>query len=182
MLRDRIENILRTKPDRLKTRYRAAGVMLLVCFCCVLPLFAVTCATRPFVPTAEEPLYGAWVNEEYESLGLVRRECKDAKYVFAPEGKLFVYNMISALQPTLEGRLTFSEKWTDSRGYVYYKAEYTSRWYPYDEHPDFIPKCHWYVLCRINATGDVLESVWNQVGYAEEFNHLAGWYEVHYRQ
>jgi beta-lactamase regulating signal transducer with metallopeptidase domain len=47
MLRERIQNILSLKPNYLRKKYRAAGILLVACFCCVLPLFAVTCATRP---------------------------------------------------------------------------------------------------------------------------------------
>lgn len=182
MLLERIHCILNQEGHRQKPSYRAAGMMLLVCFCCVLPLFAVTCATKPYIVTENEQLYGTWVNEEYADLGLVRKKCKDVKFVIVPEGKFFIYSAITDQQPRYEARISYKEKWTDNQGNVYYKAEYTSRWYHYDEHPDFYPKCHWYVVFRINAAGDMLESVWNQVEYAEEFSHLAGWYEVHYRQ
>jgi hypothetical protein len=182
MLRKRIQYVLGLKVNQAGNRTRIVGILLLICFCCILPLLAVTCATKPYVATADEPLYGTWVNEEYASLGHHHKDWKNVKYVLDPAGRLFRYESVTAADPIVEARLTYHEKWTDRQGNVYYKAEYTSRWYPYDENPDFIPKSHWYVVYRVNAAGNVLESVWNQAKYAEEFSHLAGWYEIHYRQ
>jgi hypothetical protein len=153
-----------------------------VCFCCALPLFAITCATKPYVADEDEVLYGTWVNEEYADLGLVRRNSAAVKFVYTADGKFFLYCDCSDAQPTFEGRLAFDEKWIDSRGNVYYKAVQTWRSFPYEEGlPCHLrPPC--YVLFRINAAGEVLESVSNQLKYPEEFSHYAGWYMVHYRQ
>jgi hypothetical protein len=115
-------------------------------------------------------------------MGLVHRNFKDVKWAIAPEGKFFQYSSTSDPEPLFEGRLSFDEKWTDSQGNVYYKAVQTWGWYPYDENK-LCPSCPpFYVLYRINAAGDVLESVSNQAEYPEEFSHYDGWYLIHYRQ
>jgi hypothetical protein len=145
------------------------------------PLFFVGCATKPYRAKADEPLYGIWVNEEYANMGTGYEIGRDVKFVFDAEERFFKCNSTSVEKPIMEGRLTFYVKWTDRKGYVYYKAEYTSRWYPYDENPDFIPRSHWYALLRVNPAGDVLGSVWNETKYPEELSHVAGWYEIHCR-
>jgi hypothetical protein len=178
MLRERIQSILCDERDYSKPRHRRKEILLLVCFCCVLPLFAITCATKPYVADVDEPLYGTWVNEEYATLGLVRRDSAAVKYVYTADGKFFLYCTLSAAEPVYEGRLAFEEKWVDGRGNVYYKAVKTWKSNPYDCH--LCPPC--YVLFRVNAAGDVLETVSNQLKYPEEFSHYAGWYMVHYRQ
>lgn len=157
-------------------------VLLEDIFCCLLPLLAVTCATKPYAAQADEPLYGTWVNEEYANLGLVRRNVSDVKYVFTDGGKFFPYTSMSDAEPTFEGRLSFDEKWTDNQGNVYYKAVQTWRWYPYDEGKPFPPGSVHNVLYRINVAGNTLETVCNQLKYPEDFSDYAGWYMVHHRQ
>ena len=42
----------------------AAGRMLAIGLCCLLPLLALGCASGAAVVKADDPLFGTWINEE----------------------------------------------------------------------------------------------------------------------
>ena len=99
--------------------------------CCVgviaaLLLFS-SCATKPYVPTEDEPLYGTWANEEYNE------ESDAGMYIYYPAGRGLSYGKTTDPEPRYECRFTIEEKWTDKEGNIYYR--FLAKWArtPYDE-------------------------------------------------
>jgi hypothetical protein len=144
----------------------------LILNCSLILLAAVllaSCATSHprGLARVEDPLYGTWVNEEIVG----------SKVVYNPDGKGLVYNR-GATEPFEEHRFSIEEKWTDEIGNTYYKVLAKRSSYPYNESK----ASKWYILHRINAAGDTLESVSSPSEYPTEVSKLGGKYFIRYRQ
>jgi hypothetical protein len=96
---------------------RAAARTLAVGLCCLLPLFVAVCATRPAALKPDDPLFGTWVNEEYEKLG--RRG--GGKAVLFADGRQLDYVYIADTEPIGESRNTIEKVWVDSGGNHWYR-------------------------------------------------------------
>jgi beta-lactamase regulating signal transducer with metallopeptidase domain len=174
MLKERIENILRSMPARVTFRTRDAARVLAVCLCCIVPLLAVTCATSRAAAKPDDSLYEIWVNKEYEG-----RVDLSAKFVSYPTGKTLLYDHVSDSEPSYEGTYTITEAWTDSDGNHWCKVRWTNKDYP------ATPQAQEYKgfsLCRTNASGTVYEEVWSMAQYPTELSPIGGTYGIWHRQ
>ncbi len=174
MLKERIENILRSMPERVSFRMRDAARVLAVCLCCMVPLLAVTCATSRAAVRPDDPFYGTWVNKEYEG-----RADLAAKFVSDQPGKGLMYDHLSDSKPSDQAEYAITEAWTDSDGNHWYKTRWTNWSYP--ELPQN-PVYKGFSLIRINASGSVYEEVWSMAGYPEELSPIGGNYGIWHRQ
>jgi hypothetical protein len=139
----------------------------------VIAVLIVCCAKKPYRPKKDEPLYGVWVNENYNELS------ENAKYIYNPDGKGLGYEKTTDPEPKKISRFTIEEKWTDKEGNIYYKV--LAKWTrpPYEE----LYATLWYVSVKIHPSGDVMEVVASKDKYYEEIKpDVTGWYMIHYRQ
>ncbi len=174
MLKERIENILRSMPERVSFRMRDAARVLAVCLCCMLPLLAVTCATSRAAAKPDDSFYGTWVNKEYEG-----RTDLAAKFVSDTAGKGLMYDHLSDSQPSEEVEYAITEAWTDAGGNHWYKTRWTNRSYPATAQT---PAYKGFSLVRINPSGTVYEEVWSMAQYPTELSPIGGTYGIWHRQ
>ena len=175
MLKERIENILRSMPARVSFGMRDAARVLAVCLCCIVPLLAVTCATSRAAVKPGASLSETWVNKEYEG-----RADLSAKFVDYPaSSKTLLYDHLSDSEPSYESTYTITEAWTDSDGNRWSKVRWTSKDYPVTPQGQVYKG---FSLCRTNASGSVYEEVWAEAGYPEELGPIGGTYGIWYRQ
>jgi hypothetical protein len=133
-----------------------------------------SCATRPYVPTEDETLYGIWVNEEYNE-----DNTTNAMYIYYGDGRGKSYKKTTDPEPRSECRFTIEEKWTDKEGNTYYRI--LAKWAnpPYEE----LYATPWYLLVKIHVSGDVMETVASRDKYHEEITQSnLYWYMIHHRQ
>ena len=132
----------------------------------MVAVLIVSCATKPYVPTEDEPLYGTWVNEE------------GGMTIYYPDGTGKSYAKKSDPEPLRECRFIIEEKWTDREGNIYYHvlAKWSLR--PYDESRTG----KWYVSIKIQPSGNIMESVGYQGTQYEEIRPGDPRYTIRYRQ
>jgi hypothetical protein len=124
--------------------------------CCLLALFTTACATRPIRITPDDPLFGTWINEEYDREG----RSGSAKVTMLAEGRELDYNRIADAEPAYEGRFAIEAAWIDGDGYRWYKLKGETRLYHADSSP--VP---WFALFKVHPDGKTLESSSAQYGY-----------------
>jgi hypothetical protein len=173
MLQERIKNVLSLKPGRFSFGMRGAARVLAICLCCIVPILAITCATKPEVVKEDNALFSTWVNAEYEG----KAPAFSAKFVTFPDGRQLDYLKIADTTPEWESRFTIEETWIDAEGNHWYKSRWTTDYYPYKE-----ARFKGYGLIRISASGTVWEGVGAEAGYPEELSPIGGQYGIYHRQ
>jgi hypothetical protein len=173
MLQERIKNVLGLKPGRFSFGMRGAVRVLAICLCCIAPILAITCATKPVVVKQDNPFYGTWVNAEYEG----KTPFLSAKFVNFSDGRELDYAKITDQEPYGEGKNTIEETWIDAEGNHWYKVRGTWDYYPYKG-----ATSKGYGLIRINASGTVWEGVSAEAGYPAELSPIGGNYGIYHRQ
>ena len=146
-----------------------------VFFYCALLLLAMGCAMKPQVLGAQNKLYGTWINEEYN---------EDYRIVYNSDGKAFSYSKV-AKQPDWECRFLIEKTWTDEKGSTYYKVIEVWGPTPFDNSRGFnndLGPWRFFVVHKINSSGDTREIVRSPTGYPEEFSLVAGDYGTYFRQ
>lgn len=132
-----------------------------------------SCGTKPYRPKKDEPLYGVWVNEDYNEVS------EFAKYIYYPDGKGLSYGKTTDQEPQYECRFTIQEKWTDNEGIIYYKVLMKWASPPYQK----LYATPWYVSVKIHPSGDVTEIIASRDKFYEEIKPGDDyWYLIHYRQ
>ena len=121
----------------------------------------------------EEPLYGTWLNEEYEE-----NTDEGSMRIFYPDGKVMHYVKKSDPEPRWECRFTIEEKWTDQEGNVCYKVLSKCGSPPYNESR----ARSFRISIKIHPSGDVMESVAYAGTYYQEIRPDDLRYKIHYRQ
>ncbi len=174
MLKERIENILRSMPERVSFRMRDAARVLSVCLCCLVPLLAVTCTTSRAAVKPDDSFYGTWVNKEYEGRGDL-----SVKFVHSPTEKTWFWDHLSDPEPIDVAEYVITEAWTDSDGNHWYKARWTTTSNP---STPATPVYKGFSLIRTNASGSVYEEAWSQAGYPKELTLIGGNYGIWHRQ
>jgi len=138
----------------------------------IATLFIILFAVFSIVSASDiEVLYGTWANEEYENYY--------GKYIYNSDGTGLHYSRATLKNPDLECRFTIEERWTDRNGCTYYKILFQWGSYPYDEST---PKKTWFIVIKIDPSGNVMETVGTKFQYPEEISPLDGSYMIHYRQ
>jgi hypothetical protein len=107
------------------------------------------CATKPYLSTDDEPLYGTWVNEEYEGY------IEGSMFIYYPDGKGLSYGRKTDPEPRWEWRLTIEDKWTDQEGNINYKVFAKLGDRPYQESLADPMR----ISIKVNPSGDVMEFV-----------------------
>jgi hypothetical protein len=141
----------------------------------LLTVLAASGQNKPVTVKPDDPLFGTWVNTEYEG----GKNYLAVKAVIFPECKEWDYIKMSDTDPLWEGRFTIVEAWIDEEGSHWYKTKGGSDYYPW---PSTEPQFKGFGLTRINAAGTIMESVSRESGYPEEISELAGAYAIYYKQ
>ena len=148
----------------MKTR---GVVSILILVFAVLITFG-SCATgKKAVNTPIEPLYGTWVNTEYNKAFYIYAMC-----VINPDGTIALYDKDSSTKPSYIGTYTITKKWTDDEGDIWYKIHNVI-----GEGADDL-----YELCKISDSGSIYEFVTSQDDYPTELDQNSIRYRIHYRQ
>ncbi len=166
----------------MKTRkIRRKGVVkkrirkvIAICLCCLMPVLAVTCATSPVVLEEGDPIFGTWVNEEYDQSA---RSSFYGRVVVFPDGHEFDYKHIIDTEPVWENWLTFEKVWIDEAGNHWYKINFVGWVYP-----SGAGKEEGFSLLRISADGRTSESVMAQYGYPDDITPLGPSYRTMHKQ
>jgi len=141
----------------------------------LLTVLAASGQNKPVTVKPDDPLFGTWVNTEYEGA----KNYLAVKAVIFPECKEWDYIKMSDTEPLWEGRFTIVEAWIDEEGNHWYKTKGGSDYYPW---PSKEPQFKGFGLTRINAAGTIMEGVSRESGYPEEISELAGQYAIYYKQ
>jgi hypothetical protein len=112
------KNVLSLKPGRFSFGLPDAARILTVCLCCLVPLLAVTCATKPSLVKTNDPVFGTWINPAYDG-----EKDRPGKWILFPDGRELDYIYIADTQPYAEGRNIIKEAWIDANGDRWYKQE-----------------------------------------------------------
>jgi len=149
------------------------GRLLAVCLCCLPVLFSLGCATGPAAIQPDDPLFGTWINEEYDQPG----HSYFPKSVMFPDGSELSYERIADSKPTAESQNTIEKTWIDAQGNHWYKIHHVRRFYA-------TPELIWerFTLSRVNAGGTILESSDGRYEYPKELSPLDIEYSIRYKQ
>ncbi len=173
MVNERIKNVLSLRPGARRFGRWAAMRVLAICLCCIAPLLALTCATTPMVVKPGDPIFGTWVNEEYDTSD----RYMTARFVIFPDGRQLEYRKIADREPSYEDSNVFEEKWIDAEGNHWYKIRVTNWAYP-----SRAGLMEAFMLVRISASGKILEGVFSQAGYPTEVSSLGSQYGIFYKR
>ena len=117
-----------------------------------------------YIPKSNEEIYGTWINEDMTSQQLIYYY-----WGYAEE-----YREVSHETPAYKFTFTIVEKWSDSKGNVWYKT--------FNRHNASILNVFW--ITKIINNGTVYESVYNEGEFlskdelnVDHFNYL-----IYYRQ
>ena len=102
-----------------------------------------------------EALWGTWADETASS--------GSYKLVIDSDGKMLSFIKESD-DPYQEGRYSIEKKWTDDVGSTYYQCYTRWSFYPFDEAKAF---ARYFILFKIDATDDALQSLWSARRYPE---------------
>jgi len=116
-----------------------------------------------------EPLYGSWVNPDFNAGGK-----QYPKITIRPDGTAEIYGHTD-ISEGLKGEYTIIDSWIDSDGNKYYKVRaslpYGGGWFS-----------NLYELWRLNETDTVFEKFWDGYGYPTEMDPEHARYGIYYRQ
>jgi hypothetical protein len=125
---------------------------------------------EPYVPKDNEEYYGTWINEKYDS------KPTWAKWVINPDGTWASYGK-STSEDSLkgEGPYTITAKWTDDKGYVWYKITWkNSLW-----------GTSGYGLICISDSSVKMEAAYAASDYPEKIDSTLSFWQyggIHYRE
>jgi hypothetical protein len=147
-------------------------VSILILVLAVL-IIAGSCATgkRTYVSSeyALNELTGTWYNEEYED------QDWDPTVIINPDGTFEFYKTwVETSKPSLTEveLIEFNYQWTDTKGNVWYKAQFFIETWNYT----------YFELGKISNSGTVWELVWSNGEYPKEIDTESLNYRVRYRQ
>lgn len=135
--------------------------ILAVCLVSVMPVLALSAQTRPLLLQPTDPLFGTWVNAAYE--GNVRGVA--AKAVISADGTELDYRKVADSEPFAAGAFRFEAVWIDANGDHWYKMVWVGDDYPM---PLDKPRFKLYVLLRVNAAGNLLDSITGDKAYPKD--------------
>ncbi len=174
MIAQRIRSVLRLRPGRRPFRRWHAVVVVAIALCCLAPVLAVFGAAGSSGLPADDPLFGTWVNEQYDA-SPPHLSCI-ARAVITADGHELDYRLISDTEPLSEWWNTVEQAWVEA-GVHWYRIR-TVGW----AYPSRAGKVEGYSVTRVSADGSTLESVWAQYGYPDSLGSLGPGYGIMYRQ
>ncbi len=131
-------------------RIRAVAKALAVCLACVVPVLPLSAQAKP---SADEPLYGTWVNEEFGT------GKGPQKSVILADGRILDYILIADGEPHYESKFWIEDQSTDQEGNYWYKLRVKTWYYGYPQTEANIFG-DGYSLVKVNASRAAIESVW----------------------
>jgi beta-lactamase regulating signal transducer with metallopeptidase domain len=172
MLRERFASLLGAGAAGRPSAVPAANRLLVGAFCCLLPLFALTCAGAP--RAGLEPLLGTWTNAEYFGTYWTHT------FAFNPDGRETWYEDTAADSPTGEARFVIETRRVDADGAAWYRVSQKCSYVPYNEE---VARATWqYSLLKLDPGGDRLEVETSQMRWPESFGDLGSHHYVYYRK
>jgi hypothetical protein len=150
---------------------KIAAVIIL----CVMPVLAGIGQTQPVGIKGDDPLFGTWVNEQYDK-DLSGRSGA-GKSIILPDGHSLDYAHIADNTPSFEGWFVVEKAWVDDQGRRWYRLK-TVTWV----YPSKAGRVEGFNLTRISADGSTVEGVWAQYGYPEDISPLGSFYGTQHRQ
>jgi beta-lactamase regulating signal transducer with metallopeptidase domain len=163
MLKERIRKVLSLEPGRPQSAVRRALQAAAICLACVAPILALTAQARPLLLHPSDPLFGTWANSAYDSAAVEI----SAKMVLSADGGEIDYRKTMDAQPYAEGKLTLEVAWVDAEGNHWYKLLWVGDYHPL---PLKEPRFSAYVLTKVNAAGDVLETISHTYAYPKDLD------------
>jgi hypothetical protein len=127
-------------------------------------LILTSCATSPAALEEDDPLFGTWINEEYDQS---TRSDLYSKIIVYPDGHEFDYKHIGDSEPVWEAWYTVEKAWIDEEENHWYKLQYVGWAYP-----SGVGKEEWFLMIRISTDGNTYESVMAQYGYPDDVTPL----------
>jgi hypothetical protein len=173
MLRQRVRKVLRLVPGRRPFGLRGALGVLALCTACLLPILTLGAQIRPGELGPEDPLFGTWVNAEYDRA----ERFSIAKAVILPSGKKRQYQHIGDSEPCWECQLSFEDAWVDADGNRWYKKRWVGWIYP-----SGASRNEGYSLSRVSGDGTILEGVNAEYGYPPELSTQGPRYCILYKR
>jgi hypothetical protein len=116
---------------------------------------------KTYVPKDNEEFYGTWVNTEYYLMA--------QKVVINPDGT-WGWTMSASDEPVTKYTYELKEKWTDSKGNIWYKVRLQSQ------------RGKDYVLVKLSNSGNTREIVWDSHEYPMKIDSKNANYRIYYRQ
>ncbi len=169
-LEERILNVLSIKKDKsslrggkkMKTKNYILGLIL------ILAVFASigSCATgaKSYKRDFRKDIVGTWVNSDYNQNDMIT-----AKVVVKPDNTMELYHSESTTWPS-PCTIIIENRWTDSEGNIYYKAEVTHSIRTV------------YELWKLNNSKTTWELMWRALDYFTEIDPNNTYYRIYYRQ
>jgi hypothetical protein len=161
MLEKRIHNVLSFNRKVFQATIKDSPVPLIICSLCLLP-FLIFSPVIAQEKNADEPLYGTWVNSDYNKTG-------GAKFVMQPGDIKLTYIRETDTKHANGRRFHIVDSWKDSKGDVWYKFTL--------EHASWE-----YILARISDSGKIYEQIAAPTEFATEIEPDSRHYRVYYRQ
>ncbi len=157
----------------MKIRRMSLGIFLALLFT-LLSTAAFAQSSEGVVGSANEPLFGTWMNKEYTNT------VHDWRIIYQSDGKAFYwFNGKPADQPSSgEGRIVIDKKWQDSEGNIWYRVAEKVCIGPYSD----TKAQRYYGLVKMHPAADALEGEWSTVDFPEEFGALGGKHYTYYRE
>ena len=121
---------------------------------------------KAYVPKQNEELFGTWVNPEYEGV----ERAVYPKIVIHPDGRYERFSQQWFKEPTTKFSYKITDKWTDSEGDIWYKAQVSN------------PNFESYQLHRISNSGKTMEFMRDRTDYATEIDPDKLGYRAYHRQ
>ena len=119
---------------------------------------------KAYVPKQNEELFGTWVNLDYPPGE------RHQKIVVHPDGRYERFSQQWLKEPTSKFSYKITDKWTDSEGDIWYKAQVSN------------PNFESYQLHRISNSGKTMEFVRDGTNYPTEIDQDKYPYRVYNRQ
>ena len=116
---------------------------------------------KTYIPKDNEEFYGTWVNTEYYLVA--------QKVVINPDGT-WGWAMSASGEPDTKYTYELKEKWTDSKGNIWYKVRLQSH------------RGKDYVLVKLSNSGNTREIVWDSHEYPMKIDSKTANYRIYYRQ
>lgn len=176
MLKERVKKVLVLEPGRPPLGVRGVLRVLAVCLACLVPILALSAQAKTAVLPPDDPLFGTWVNEEYDQ-AIARGENGVSKIVIYSDGRELCYRRIADAEPIREWFQSYEETWVDAEGSHWYKINETGWMYP-----SRAAKSQGFWFCKVGSGGTVLEGVWAQYGYPEDVSPTGPSYGMYKRE
>jgi len=123
-------------------------------------------AENEYTATANEELFGIWINMDYQESTKTR---SPQKYILKlGEGEL--YASVNDTEPLWTEEISISHKWTDAEGNI---------WYKYRWNAGLIGSN--FVLSKISESGKTFEYTMSQWEYPKAIDHNHDTYRIYFR-